>query len=63
MYNCNEEWGFFASEEHEKYSLWTCEKVTEALDYILDNMYVRFGSKLYRNNVGIPMGTNCAPCC
>ena len=22
---------------------------------------IRFGSKLYRQNVGIPMGTNCAP--
>ena len=24
-------------------------------------MYIRFGSKLYRQIVGIPMGTNCAP--
>ena len=24
-------------------------------------IYVRFGSKLYRQIVGIPMGTNCAP--
>ena len=24
-------------------------------------IYIRFGSKLYRQNVGIPMGTNCAP--
>ena len=23
-------------------------------------MYFRFGSKLYRQNVGTPMGTNCA---
>ena len=23
--------------------------------------YIRFGSKLYRQIVGIPMGTNCAP--
>ena len=27
----------------------------------LDNIYIRFGSKLYRQIVGIPMGTNCAP--
>ena len=27
-----------------------------------DNIFIRFGSKLYRNNyIGIPMGTNCAP--
>ena len=27
----------------------------------MDNIYVRFGTKLYRQIVGIPMGTNCAP--
>ena len=52
---------FFASEEHKKYDLWSCQKVTDALIYLLDNIYNRFGSKLYRQNVGIPMGTNCAP--
>ena len=33
----------------------------EALIYLLDNIYIRFGTKLYRQIVGIPMGTNCAP--
>ena len=33
----------------------------DALHYILDNIFIRFGSKLYRQIVGIPMGTNCAP--
>ena len=32
-----------------------------ALHYLLDNIFVRFGSKLYRQIVSIPMGTNCAP--
>ena len=58
---CNEERAFFASEKHKKYDLWSCQKVTDALIYLLDNIYIRFGSKLYRQNVGIPMGTNCAP--
>ena len=26
-----------------------------------DNMFIRFGSKLYRQIVGIPMGTKYAP--
>ena len=50
---CNEERAFFASEEYKKYNLWTCQKVTERLIYLLD--------KLYRQNIGIPIGTNCAP--
>ena len=32
-----------------------------ALHYLLDNIFIRFGSKLYRQTVGIPMYTNCAP--
>ena len=27
----------------------------------MDNIYIRFGTKLYRQIVGIPKGTNCAP--
>ena len=33
----------------------------EALIYLLDNIYIRFGTKLYRQIVGVPMGINCAP--
>ena len=27
----------------------------------MDNIYIRFGTKLYRQIVGIPIGTSCAP--
>ena len=33
----------------------------EALTFLLDNIYIRFGSRLYRQIIGIPMCTNCAP--
>ena len=33
----------------------------EALIYLLDNIYIRFGTKLYRQTVVIPMDTNWAP--
>ena len=36
-------------------------EVCEALTFLLDNIYIRFSSKLYGQIVGIPMGTNCAP--
>lgn len=32
-----------------------------ALDFLIDNIYVRFCNKIYRQVIGIPMGTNCAP--
>ena len=35
-------------------------KMCEALTYLLDNFFIRFGTKLYRQIVGIPVGINCA---
>ena len=35
--------------------------VCDVLTFLLDNIFIRFGTKLYRQVVGIPMGTNCAP--
>ena len=58
---CNERQAFFTSEDTKRYKLWACQNVCEALIYLLDNIYIRFGTKLYRQIVGIPMGTNCAP--
>ena len=52
---------FFASRDTKRYKLWSCQNVCEALIYRLDNIYIRFGTKLNRQIVGIPMGTNCAP--
>ena len=36
-------------------------KCVKALTFLPDNINIRFGSKLYRQMVGIPMETNCAP--
>ena len=58
---CNERQAFFTSEDTKRYKFWSCQNVCEALIYLLDNIYIRFGTKLYRQIVGIPMGTNCAP--
>ena len=57
---CNERHAFFTSAGTKRYKLWSCQNVCEALMYLLDNIYIRFGTKLYRQIVGIPMGTNCA---
>ena len=58
---CNDKNAFFTSDAVRNYNLWSCQKVCEDLTFLLDNIYIRFGSKLYRQIVGIPMGTNCAP--
>ena len=59
---CNDKKAFFTSADHYRgYHLWTCQNVCDVLLFLLDNIYIRFGTKLYRQIVCIPMGTNCAP--
>ena len=58
---CNERHAFFPYGDTKLYKLRSCQNVCEALIYLLDNIYIRFGTKLYRQIVGIPMGTNCTP--
>ena len=57
---CNERNAFFTTEHLKGYKLWSCQNMCEALTYLLDNIFIRFGTKLYRQMVGIPIGTNCA---
>ncbi|KAK3089429.1 hypothetical protein FSP39_003538 [Pinctada imbricata] len=62
IYICtSESKGFFSATEYKSYKSWTCSDLCSALSFLLDNIYVRFGENLYKQVVGIPMGTNCAP--
>ena len=59
---CNDEKAFFTSADHYRgYLLWSCQNVCDALSFLFDNIHIRFGTKLYRQIVGIPRGVNCAP--
>ena len=44
---CNDRNAFFTSNAVRNYNLWSCQKMCDALTFLLDNIYVRFGSKLY----------------
>ena len=52
---------YFSISTHTKSVNWTCFDMITALEFLLDNIYVRFGNSVYRQIIGIPMGTNCAP--
>ena len=39
----------------------SCQNVCDALTFLLDNIFIRFGTKQYRQVVAIYMDTNCAP--
>ena len=38
-----------------------CDDLIKHVNFIIDNSYIKFDDKCYRQIIGIPMGTNCAP--
>ena len=40
---------------------YTADDICKMIEFLVDNIYVRFGGQLFRQMVGIPMGRNCAP--
>ena len=40
-----------------KYTFFSCRKLCSAIDFLIDNINVRFGNSVFRQVVGIPMGT------
>ena len=58
---CGEKRACFTFETHKRYDLWSCQKVFDALHYLLDNILIIFVSKLYTLVVGFQMDTNCVP--
>ena len=38
----NDKNAFFTSDAVRNYNLWSCQKVCEALTFLLDNIYIRF---------------------
>ena len=44
---CNDKKAFFTSADNYRgYHLWSCQNVCDALSFLLDNIYIRFGTKL-----------------
>ena len=58
---CSDRNAFFASEKPKKYHAWSCRDVCDALTFLLDGIFVRFGAGLYGQVVGIPVGAGNAP--
>ena len=58
---CNDRNAFLTSEKPKQYHAWSCQNACDALTFMLDNIFIRFGTSLYGQVIGIHMGTNCAP--
>ena len=59
---CHNRNAFFTSDAFRNYNLWSCQKVCEALTFLLDNIYIRFGSKIYRQIVVFLWVSLCPSC-
>ena len=45
---CNDKKACFTSADHYRgYHLWSCQNVCDALSFLMDSIYIRFGTKLH----------------
>ena len=44
---CNENSAIFTSEQPNRYTMWSFQRVCDALYYLLDNIFIKFGLKLF----------------
>ena len=42
-------------------NLYTAYQICRMVEFLIDNIFVKFGICLFRQVIGIPVGTNCAP--
>lgn len=54
-------WSYFSDKTCTNYLAVTAQTLIEWANYVIDNSYILFQGKLYRQVIGIPMGTSCAP--
>ena len=40
--------------------MYTADNICKMIEFLIDNIFVQFGGRLFRQVIGIPMGTNCA---
>ena len=52
---------YFTSDPLNGHNKYTASDICNMIEFLVDNIYVRFRGQLFRQKVGIPMGTNCAP--
>ena len=61
---CVSEWGntaYFTKSKSKNNFCWSSEELVEIIKVIIDNSYICFHEEVYRQVIGIPMGTSCAP--
>ena len=42
-------------------NMYTADNICKMVNFLIDNIFVQFGGRLFHQVIGIPVGTNCAP--
>ena len=42
-------------------NMYNADNICKMVEILIDNIFVQFGGHPFRQVIGIPMGTNCAP--
>ena len=42
-------------------NMYTADNICKMIEFLIDNIFVWFGGRIFRQVIGIPMGANCAP--
>ena len=42
-------------------NMYTADNIRKIIEFLIDNIFVQFGGRLFCQVIGILMGTNCAP--
>ena len=46
---------------HIEVDKYTANDICKMIEFLVDNIYVRFGGQVFRQMIGSPLGTNCTP--
>ena len=41
--------------------MYTADNICKMIEFLIDNIFLQLGGRLFRQVIGIPLGTNCAP--
>ena len=42
-------------------NIYTADNICKMIEFLIDNVFVQFRGRFFRQIIGVPMGTNCAP--
>ena len=59
LINCRN--AYFSDGVKDGYLSFSCKQFCELFEFLISNIYIKLGDEIFRQILGIPMGTNCAP--